>query len=188
LVHSDYSQRGTPVRIAFFDDRIEIETPGILLPGMTIEDMKQGVSKIRNTVISRVFRELTLIEQWGSGIRRMFNEAQALSLPPPEIIEIGMHVRVVVRLAKSIPIAKTPSFVAELTGPGIAPGIESGAELGVESEMALQILACLREARLSKSAKPTSTFWKKSSRNWGNSSKKAFMMVAKSLLVRVTQN
>jgi len=82
LVHSDYSQRGAPIRIAFFDDRIEIENPGILLPGMTIEDMKQGVSKIRNSVITRVFRELELIEQWGSGIRLMFNEAKALGLPP----------------------------------------------------------------------------------------------------------
>ena len=63
LVHADYSQRGAPIRIAFFDDRIEIENPGILLPGLTIEDMKQGVSKIRNPVIARVFRELHLIEQ-----------------------------------------------------------------------------------------------------------------------------
>ena len=62
LVHSDYSQRGTPIRIAFFDDRIDIESPGLLLPGMTIEDMKSGISKIRNPVIARVFRELRLIE------------------------------------------------------------------------------------------------------------------------------
>jgi predicted HTH transcriptional regulator len=27
LVHSDYSQRGAPIRIAFYDDRIEIENP-----------------------------------------------------------------------------------------------------------------------------------------------------------------
>jgi ATP-dependent DNA helicase RecG len=60
LVHTDYSQRGAPIRVAFFDDRIDIENPGILLPGMTIEDMKQGISKIRNPVIARVFRELEL--------------------------------------------------------------------------------------------------------------------------------
>lgn len=68
LVHTDYSQRGAPIRIAFFDDRIEVENPGILLPGMTIEDMKSGVSKIRNPVIARIFRELKLMEQWGSGV------------------------------------------------------------------------------------------------------------------------
>jgi ATP-dependent DNA helicase RecG len=57
---SDYSQRGASIRVAFFDGRIDIESPGILLPGMTIEDMKQGISKIRNPVIARVFRELEL--------------------------------------------------------------------------------------------------------------------------------
>jgi len=67
LVHADYSQIGAPIRLSFFDDRIEVENPGILLPGMTIEDVKSGVSKIRNRVIARVFRELDLIEQWGSG-------------------------------------------------------------------------------------------------------------------------
>lgn len=102
LVHADYSQRGAPVRIAFFDDRIEIENTGILLPGMTIEDMKQGVSKIRNPVIARVFRELELIEQWGSGVRRIFDEATELNLPAPEIVEIGMRVRFIVRLAETI--------------------------------------------------------------------------------------
>jgi ATP-dependent DNA helicase RecG len=107
LVHADYSQRGAPVRIAFFDDRIEIENPGILMPGMTIEDMKQGVSKIRNPVIARIFRELELIEQWGSGVRRMFREAREQRLPEPEIIEIGMRVRFIVRLAESLPVEKT---------------------------------------------------------------------------------
>jgi len=61
LVHADYSQRGAPIRVAFYDDRIEVDNPGMLLPGMTVEDMKQGISKIRNHVIARVFRELNLI-------------------------------------------------------------------------------------------------------------------------------
>jgi ATP-dependent DNA helicase RecG len=100
LVHADYSQRGAPIRISVFDDRIEIENPGILLPGMTLEDMRQGVSKIRNHVIARVFRELNLIEQWGSGVRRIFKEAQEQGLPEPQIIEVGMRVRVIVRLAE----------------------------------------------------------------------------------------
>lgn len=102
VVHADYSQRGAPIRIAFFDNRIEIENPGILLPGMTVEDMLQGVSKIRNHVIARVFRELDLIEQWGSGVRRMFKEAEVLGLPQPEIIEVGMRVRFIVYLAESL--------------------------------------------------------------------------------------
>ena len=99
IVHADYSQRGAPIRVVFLDDRIEIENPGILLPGLTIEDMKQGMSKIRNHVIARLFRELDLIEQWGTGVRRIFKEAEQQGLPEPEIIEIGMRIRTIIYLA-----------------------------------------------------------------------------------------
>lgn len=102
LVHTDYSQRGAPIRIAFFDDRIEIENPDILLPGMTIEDMKQGISKIRNPVIARIFKELGLIEQWGSGVRRIFKEAEEQGLPEPQIVEIGMRIRFIVPLIEPL--------------------------------------------------------------------------------------
>src|SRR5262249_47488159 len=71
VVHADYAQLGAPIRIAIFDDRIEIENPGLLPFGLTVEDIRQGVSKLRNRVIGRVFHELHLIEQWGSGIQRM---------------------------------------------------------------------------------------------------------------------
>lgn len=84
LVHSDYSQRGAPIRVVFLDNRIEVESMGILLPGLTIEEMKQGASRIRNPVIARVFKELGLIEQWGTGVRRIFAEAQELGLPEPK--------------------------------------------------------------------------------------------------------
>jgi ATP-dependent DNA helicase RecG len=111
LVHADYSQRGAPIRVAFFDDRIEIENPGILLPGMTIEDMRRGVSKIRNHVIARIFRELNLIEQWGSGIPRILREAEELGLPDLQMEEIGMRVRVTVFLVEQIAATKSAEQV-----------------------------------------------------------------------------
>jgi ATP-dependent DNA helicase RecG len=44
LVHADYSHLGSPIRAAFFfDNRIGVESLGILLPSLTIEDIKQGV-------------------------------------------------------------------------------------------------------------------------------------------------
>ena len=113
LVHSDYSQRGAPIRIAFFDDRIEIENPGILLPGMTMEEMRLGVSKIRNHVIARVFRELNLIEQWGSGVRRIYSEALALGLPEPQFLEVGMRLRVVVRFVELVATTQVTEQVTE---------------------------------------------------------------------------
>lgn len=61
VVHTDYSQRGAPIRLAIFDDRIEIENPGLLPFGLTIEEIRLGVSRLRNRVIGRVFHELGLI-------------------------------------------------------------------------------------------------------------------------------
>ncbi len=114
IVHADYSQRGAPIRVVFLDDRIEVENPGILLPGLTIDDIKQGTSKIRNTVIARVFRELNLIEQWGTGVLRIFREADELKLPEPRIVEIGMRLRFVVPLHERITVEKyTPQQVTQ---------------------------------------------------------------------------
>ena len=141
LVHADYSQRGAPTRIAFFDDRIKVENPGILLPGMTIEDMKQGVSKIRNSVIAGIFRELGLIEQWGSGVRRIFKEAEEQKLPEPQIVEIGMRIRFIVPLAEPLPIGSPPK----------ASRHKLGVESGVESDMAMRIIALLEKESLAQS-------------------------------------
>lgn len=94
IVHADYAQRGAPVRVALFDDRLEIENPGLLPFGLTIEDIQKGISKLRNRVIGRVFQELGLIEHWGSGIQRMTAACHDRGLDPPEFEEIGTHFRV----------------------------------------------------------------------------------------------
>jgi ATP-dependent DNA helicase RecG len=99
LVHSDYSQGDSLIQVAVFDDRIEVRNPGGLLSGMAINDLKQGISKIRNPVIAKVFRELGLIKQWGSGLCRIFRQAEELRLPMPEIVEVGMEMRFVLWLA-----------------------------------------------------------------------------------------
>jgi ATP-dependent DNA helicase RecG len=51
-----------------------------------------------------------LIEQWGSGVRRIFQEAQEFSLPEPEIVEIGMRLQFTVWLSESITPKQTTSI------------------------------------------------------------------------------
>lgn len=63
MVHADYSQRGAPIRVAIFDDRLEVENPGLLPFGLTLENLPLGISKLRNRVIGRVFHELGMVEQ-----------------------------------------------------------------------------------------------------------------------------
>ena len=61
---------------------------------MTVEDIRQGISKLRNRAIGRVFQELGLIEQWGSGIQRMISSCRGAGTAEPLFEEIGMHFRV----------------------------------------------------------------------------------------------
>ncbi len=96
VVHADYSQHGSPIRVAIYDDRLEIENPGLIPFNLTLSDLYQGVSKLRNPVIGRVFHELRLIERWGSGIRRMIESCEGAGLQKPLLEEIGTHFRVTI--------------------------------------------------------------------------------------------
>lgn len=102
VVHADYAQRGAPIRLSIYDDRVEVENPGLLPFGLTVEDILRGVSKLRNRVIGRVFKELGLIEQWGSGIGRMVAACRDAGLPAPHLEELGWHFRVTLTKWRSV--------------------------------------------------------------------------------------
>jgi predicted HTH transcriptional regulator len=103
LVHTDYSQRGAPIRVSMFDERLEIENPGTLPFGLTIEDLHHSVSRLRNRAIGRVFQELGLVEHWGSGIERMTRACEDQGLAAPKFEEIGLRFRVTL---SSVPYRK----------------------------------------------------------------------------------
>jgi ATP-dependent DNA helicase RecG len=96
LVHADYSLSGH-IQVAIYDDRLEIQNPGMLPFGLTIEDLQSGVSRVRNRTIARVFRELELIEEWGSGYLRSTEFCQKYGYPIPKWQEVGSSIRVVFR-------------------------------------------------------------------------------------------
>jgi predicted HTH transcriptional regulator len=100
VAHSDYSQSGAPIRVALFDDRLEVENPGLLPFGLTVADLPLGVSKLRNRVISRVFHELGLVEQWGSGVQRMFAACRDAGLAAPLLEEVDIRFRVTLRIGQ----------------------------------------------------------------------------------------
>jgi predicted HTH transcriptional regulator len=109
VAHADYAQRGSPIRIAIFRDRIEIENPGLIPFNLTFEDLYRGISKLRNPVIGRVFHELKLIERWGSGIRRMMEACLNAGLEQPLLEEIGTHFRATIYTEQ-----RHPKFTAKV--------------------------------------------------------------------------
>lgn len=103
--------------------------------------MKSGVSKIRNPVIARVFRELKLIEQWGSGVRNILHQSREMGLPEPLVQEIGMRLRFTVFLAR--PIVLDKQQVGSRSGNAARPDLraQSGAQSGAQSEAVLLALS-----------------------------------------------
>lgn len=94
LTHADYSFQRSPIHIAIFDDRLEIINPGSLPFGLSLETALTGVSQLRNKVLGRVFRELQLTDQWGSGLNRMINTCRQNNIAPPKFEELGQFFRV----------------------------------------------------------------------------------------------
>jgi ATP-dependent DNA helicase RecG len=60
VVHRDYSRVGESVGVFYYSDRIEIHSPGLLLPGITVEQMKRGevTSKLRNPILAGLLRDV----------------------------------------------------------------------------------------------------------------------------------
>ena len=94
LVHADYSISGMNPRISIFSDRLEVENPGMLPFGYTLNEFMAGVSHIRNKVIARVFRELKLMEEWGTGYKRITETCRVGGYEIPIWNEIGTTMRV----------------------------------------------------------------------------------------------
>lgn len=70
IVHRDYAFSGSTL-ISIFEDRIEFVTIGGLVKGITLEDVKLGVSVLRNQHLANIFYRLRLIEAYGTGILKI---------------------------------------------------------------------------------------------------------------------
>ena len=83
IVHRDYSFSGSTL-ISIFEDRIEFVTIGGLVKGITLDDIKLGVSVLRNQHLANIFYRLRLIEAYGTGILKI-NECYDDYLVKPTI-------------------------------------------------------------------------------------------------------
>lgn len=79
LLHRDYFI-SAPWRIFVFDSRIELISPGSLPNNLTIENIRNGVSLIRNPLIASFATKELPYRGIGTGIRRALTAAPALQL------------------------------------------------------------------------------------------------------------
>lgn len=83
VIHRDYGIGG-PTLISIFEDRIEFVNIGGLVKGMSLADIKLGVSVLRNKNLANVFYRLHLIEAYGTGLLKI-NECYANEPVKPKI-------------------------------------------------------------------------------------------------------
>lgn len=75
LMHRDYFI-SAPIRVFVFDNRIEIISPGRLPNNLTIENIRHGISNIRNPILISHAIHLLPYRGLGTGIRRAFKAWQ----------------------------------------------------------------------------------------------------------------
>jgi ATP-dependent DNA helicase RecG len=82
IIHRDYLLN-SGVQISMFENRIEIVSPGGLPEGMDEEQYYRGLTSLsRNPIISNVFFRLNLIEQFGTGIKRILDSYKRYKIKP----------------------------------------------------------------------------------------------------------
>jgi len=70
IIHNDYSNE-VPPKFEFFADRLEITSAGGIPQGLSEDDFFMGYSVPQNKELMRIFRDLDMVEQLGSGIPRI---------------------------------------------------------------------------------------------------------------------
>ena len=76
IIHRDYSLQGKDIKVAIFDDMLEITSPGVIPATIDLTNLTSGQSEIRNRTLAPIFKELKLIEQWGTGFQKLSDELQ----------------------------------------------------------------------------------------------------------------
>lgn len=103
IAHRDYSVQGRGIEIYIFDDRIEIVSPGKLMPTVRLQDLTalKGVHDSRNPYIARTLRESGYMRELGEGIPRIFRAMAEHDLVQPDLSESSDSFKIVLH-SKSI--------------------------------------------------------------------------------------
>jgi ATP-dependent DNA helicase RecG len=84
LMHRAYERTNAPVRIYWYDDRVEINSPGGPYGNVTADNFgKPGVTDYRNPNIADVFKVFGFVQGYGRGIEIARRECRKIGKPGP---------------------------------------------------------------------------------------------------------
>ena len=101
IMHRTYEATNAPVHVSWFNDRIEVLSPGSAFGTVTAENFGQpGFTDYRNPNLAEAMRTLGYVQHYGMGIpiaRKLLNAA---GLPEPEFKVHDNHVQVTIKSAR----------------------------------------------------------------------------------------
>jgi ATP-dependent DNA helicase RecG len=99
VIHRTYEGTNAPVRITWYSDRVEIQSPGGPFGQVTIENFGNGMTDYRNPTLAGLMVQLRVIERFGVGIQIAREALQRNGNPVLEFQIDQQNVLVVVRTA-----------------------------------------------------------------------------------------
>lgn len=98
VLHRTYEGTNAPVRLTWFSDRIEIQSPGGPYGQVTVENFgAPGVTDYRNPLLAEAMRALGFVQRFGVGIALARRALRENGNPPAELEPTDTHVLAVVR-------------------------------------------------------------------------------------------
>ncbi len=87
VAHRDYEVHGRETEIWFFEDRMEVSSPGELVPPVTVDSLREGrrAHVTRNPMLVRVLADAEIMRDEGEGIVRVFREMAESFLREPKM-------------------------------------------------------------------------------------------------------
>lgn len=90
-----------PVKVALYDDHLEVYNPGNFIGMVDESNIGTGISQYRNPAICRMLRKMGFMEKQGTGIKMIFEECNKIGLAKPQFLEGADYVKVVADFKRS---------------------------------------------------------------------------------------
>lgn len=98
VLHRSYESTNAPIRITWFNDRIEVHNPGGPFGSVTSENFGQpGVTDYRNPNLAEALRNLGYVQKFGAGIPIAREQMRKNGNPPPVFVVQENHILVELR-------------------------------------------------------------------------------------------
>lgn len=97
LIHRAYEGTAAPVRVTWYEDRIEIQNPGGPYGQVTADNFGRGATDYRNPGLAEAMKAMGFVHKFGSGLERARSALARNGNPPYETTIEPSHILVTVR-------------------------------------------------------------------------------------------